>query len=126
RERSQLLGLGRPPQLVDRRDAELVPDPSRRLRAETRQAHEEHDLRRDDVLPLRERVHFAVLDDLDDLLLDRLADPVQLLRAPGQRELGDGARKTIEEKIVQVVDRKSTRLNSSHGSNSYAVFCLKK
>src|SRR5699024_11804839 len=25
-----------------------------------------------------------------------------------------------------VVDRKSTRLNSSHVSNSYAVFCLKK
>src|SRR6266550_6454162 len=24
------------------------------------------------------------------------------------------------------VDRKSTRLNSSHGYNSYAVFCLKK
>src|SRR5207245_6707348 len=24
------------------------------------------------------------------------------------------------------VDRKSTRLNSSHGSTSYAVFCLKK
>ena len=23
-------------------------------------------------------------------------------------------------------DRKSTRLNSSHGYNSYAVFCLKK
>src|SRR5207245_11292995 len=27
---------------------------------------------------------------------------------------------------IQVVDRKSTRLNSSHGSISYAVFCLKK
>src|SRR5207245_9263939 len=26
----------------------------------------------------------------------------------------------------QMVDRKSTRLNSSHGSISYAVFCLKK
>src|SRR5207245_6442561 len=26
----------------------------------------------------------------------------------------------------QVKDRKSTRLNSSHGSTSYAVFCLKK
>src|SRR5207245_10509867 len=26
----------------------------------------------------------------------------------------------------QPVDRKSTRLNSSHGSISYAVFCLKK
>src|SRR5438128_6006593 len=25
-----------------------------------------------------------------------------------------------------LVDRKSTRLNSSHGSISYAVFCLKK
>src|SRR5207245_670973 len=27
---------------------------------------------------------------------------------------------------VAVEDRKSTRLNSSHGSISYAVFCLKK
>src|SRR2546422_4202486 len=26
----------------------------------------------------------------------------------------------------QVIDRKSTRLNSSHGYISYAVFCLKK
>src|SRR5207245_10164815 len=32
---------------------------------------------------------------------------------------------TIEE-IVRLADRKSTRLNSSHGSISYAVFCLKK
>src|SRR3989442_5826279 len=28
--------------------------------------------------------------------------------------------------IVEVVDRKSTRLNSSHVRISYAVFCLKK
>src|SRR6266852_3315584 len=28
--------------------------------------------------------------------------------------------------FVPQLDRKSTRLNSSHGSNSYAVFCLKK
>src|SRR3989337_1275647 len=27
---------------------------------------------------------------------------------------------------MAVLDRKSTRLNSSHGSISYAVFCLKK
>src|SRR6266852_7793604 len=27
---------------------------------------------------------------------------------------------------VKLRDRKSIRLNSSHGSNSYAVFCLKK
>src|SRR5438128_6290295 len=30
-----------------------------------------------------------------------------------------------ERKLVEQ-DRKSTRLNSSHGSISYAVFCLKK
>src|SRR5439155_22931600 len=28
--------------------------------------------------------------------------------------------------VVRVVDRKSTRLNSSHVAISYAVFCLKK
>src|SRR2546429_3756538 len=28
--------------------------------------------------------------------------------------------------LLKVVDRKSTRLNSSHGYISYAVFCLKK
>src|SRR2546422_6914067 len=28
--------------------------------------------------------------------------------------------------LAQVEDRKSTRLNSSHGYISYAVFCLKK
>src|SRR5207245_5085007 len=28
--------------------------------------------------------------------------------------------------VVQGLDRKSTRLNSSHGSISYAVFCLRK
>src|SRR5207245_3774038 len=28
--------------------------------------------------------------------------------------------------VVRHIDRKSTRLNSSHGSISYAVFCLKK
>src|SRR3712207_6868441 len=29
-------------------------------------------------------------------------------------------------RIVGIVDRKSTRLNSSHANISYAVFCLKK
>src|SRR2546422_4137427 len=31
-----------------------------------------------------------------------------------------------KEQLVQRLDRKSTRLNSSHGYISYAVFCLKK
>ena len=30
------------------------------------------------------------------------------------------------EQTDQIQDRKSTRLNSSHQINSYAVFCLKK
>src|SRR5207245_7758487 len=32
----------------------------------------------------------------------------------------------IGDSRLMLVDRKSTRLNSSHGSISYAVFCLKK
>src|SRR5437868_10292383 len=32
----------------------------------------------------------------------------------------------IDEHLETILDRKSTRLNSSHVSISYAVFCLKK
>src|SRR3712207_8284217 len=32
----------------------------------------------------------------------------------------------LEQQVVVVTDRKSTRLNSSHANISYAVFCLKK
>src|SRR2546430_9872131 len=32
----------------------------------------------------------------------------------------------VEKKGFTVLDRKSTRLNSSHSQISYAVFCLKK
>src|SRR5205809_1783534 len=33
---------------------------------------------------------------------------------------------TVAPHVVEKIDRKSTRLNSSHGYISYAVFCLKK
>src|SRR3712207_8233487 len=36
------------------------------------------------------------------------------------------ARMIREDRSVYNLDRKSTRLNSSHANNSYAVFCLKK
>src|SRR5438067_8973097 len=42
----------------------------------------------------------------------------------GQRQLADFRR--VDYRAESVVDRKSTRLNSSHVSISYAVFCLKK
>src|SRR3712207_7572412 len=32
----------------------------------------------------------------------------------------------LEDKRLAAIDRKSTRLNSSHANISYAVFCLKK
>src|SRR6266511_2570098 len=39
---------------------------------------------------------------------------------------GQSSRKRRWSCSVQKPDRKSTRLNSSHGKNSYAVFCLEK
>src|SRR3712207_8361305 len=44
---------------------------------------------------------------------------VERVRAPSLVVHGD-------EDLIVPVDRKSTRLNSSHANISYAVFCLKK
>src|SRR2546422_7137942 len=60
---------------------------------------------------------------LHDALPISLADPVdRALHLPGAlHDRGQRVRHRLPE-----VDRKSTRLNSSHGYISYAVFCLKK
>src|SRR3712207_8984588 len=52
-----------------------------------------------------------------------LDDAVMLLRDARQeaRHVDEGQDRDLER-----VDRKSTRLNSSHANISYAVFCLKK
>src|SRR2546422_4586716 len=42
------------------------------------------------------------------------------------RVAADDARRTLGRRAGLSRDRKSTRLNSSHGYISYAVFCLKK
>src|SRR5207245_9420023 len=42
------------------------------------------------------------------------------------RDGGGRTRTSGDADALQARDRKSTRLNSSHGSISYAVFCLKK
>src|SRR5258708_11068590 len=44
----------------------------------------------------------------------------------GVAERGGERRAMLAPEIEFVVDRKSTRLNSSHQIISYAVFCLKK
>src|SRR3712207_8932081 len=70
------------------------------------------------------------------------ADRVALRRGPGRvgcceicRQLGleRDDPESVTEHVVQfaahpqaLLDRKSTRLNSSHANISYAVFCLKK
>src|SRR5438876_4802848 len=77
--------------------------------------------RHDDALHLRdapalgpqvERLH------VDERLLDR----------DDQQVAADhlGAALVPQRDLARNVDRKSTRLNSSHPSISYAVFCLKK
>src|SRR2546430_12398333 len=56
---------------------------------------------------------------LPDGELARVAEVARKERL--KRELGDPL-----EPLFPRVDRKSTRLNSSHSQISYAVFCLKK
>src|SRR5207249_12141002 len=61
--------------------------------------------------------------------------PTTPARAPASRDRWSGRRSTGDRQTVRTrrvpptgscADRKSTRLNSSHVSISYAVFCLKK
>src|SRR5438128_4292515 len=61
----------------------------------------------------RYRRFFTAMPRLPEKLLHRLLD------IDGWNHVAIGA-ETV------TADRKSTRLNSSHGSISYAVFCLKK
>src|SRR3712207_8266231 len=42
------------------------------------------------------------------------------------RTIVDFRRRTMQLHQIERVDRKSTRLNSSHANISYAVFCLKQ
>src|SRR5687768_17919139 len=52
-----------------------------------------------------------------------LADRAESAGAVGALDPG---RRQLERALEAGEDRKSTRLNSSHGYISYAVFCLKK
>src|SRR2546421_9698422 len=62
-----------------------------------------------------------------DVILGALAaDADSYLSAPGWEPTLDGGGRTSIRKMLDFVDRKSTRLNSSHDQISYAVFCLKK
>src|SRR2546422_7426123 len=62
-----------------------------------------------------------------DIRLHALAERLEVVRA-GKRGGSDGSAvvRVTGDRAGGLVDRKSTRLNSSHGYISYAVFCLKK
>src|SRR3712207_7025460 len=62
-------------------------------------------------------------DALQPAVLDRLGDRLgEVVRVDLVGQLGDDELHAA----ASVLDRKSTRLNSSHANISYAVFCLKK
>src|SRR3712207_1766933 len=55
---------------------------------------------------------------IDNLTLEDLVNPEQRVKLEEREE--------YLFLILKMLDRKSTRLNSSHANTSYAVFCLKK
>src|SRR3989475_6095797 len=70
----------------------------------------------------------AVLDRrrlIDQLVLPRDVVDVDL-HDPDVRHARAEMGRVQRREVAVVVDRKSTRLNSSHSQISYAVFCLKK
>src|SRR3712207_8640153 len=71
----------------------------------------------------RSRRHPAGADVLDEPA--RLG-PAGDDRRPGLAALEHGGLRAKVQPPFLTVDRKSTRLNSSHANISYAVFCLKK
>src|SRR5687768_17989506 len=72
-----------------------------------------------DALPISARaVVLAAYDRMEDTVLS-LDDLFAAGLLPSTAEL-------LDRSAVEAIDRKSTRLNSSHGYISYAVFCLKK
>src|SRR3712207_7079200 len=86
-----------------------------------------------DALPILLGLGRVGLEPVPELLV---ADPLHEALDLGVAELGLGLalelrvadlhRDDRRQALADVLDRKSTRLNSSHANISYAVFCLKK
>ena len=55
----------------------------------------------------------------------RLAEAVEQLQTRDRELVEALEQQTATGEILRVIDRKSTRLNSSHNLISYAVFCLR-
>src|SRR2546429_8484018 len=74
--------------------------------------------------------------DVESMVRDLVETSIDMIREEKLDEVADRAEQAAEERVLDLLlppasppapgDRKSTRLNSSHGYISYAVFCLKK
>src|SRR5258705_3589705 len=75
------------------------------------------------VLPALKQIVGAsnVLTEKEDLIPYSFDGTAALQQMPGCVVFAESA-----EQVVAILDRKSTRLNSSHLGISYAVFCLEK
>src|SRR5699024_12777415 len=78
-----------------------------------------------DALP----IFFRLMSQMSEMLSSYLSRPSSATATKpfntSSAKTGRAARRPSTRSML-VVDRKSTRLNSSHVSISYAVFCLKK
>src|SRR5690606_41825407 len=77
--------------------------------------------RSSDLLALQQRVGIAGRQRRDGLVDQRV-----VLLAGQAGAVEPEIERIAPERLVARADRKSTRLNSSHVKNSYAVVCLKK
>src|SRR5260221_4823133 len=64
---------------------------------------------------------------IDEPFLDNVVETLQSCWGfSKQHRTSEGTSQSARQLVVSDIDRKSTRLNSSHTVISYAVFCLKK
>src|SRR5207248_10810216 len=103
----------------------LSPNPAPPTRLHTLSLHDALPISRAGLLvALAYRPELLVLDEpssgLDPIVRkDILGAVIRTIAAEGRTVL-------FSSHLLEEVDRKSTRLNSSHRTISYAVFCLKK
>src|SRR2546430_7449365 len=68
-----------------------------------------------------------LIDELRGILPQAVRERADVLgRLPALTRKALELRQAVARERAHVLDRKSTRLNSSHSQISYAVFCLKK
>ena len=95
-DRAHALLLGGRPQVVEAGDPELVVEPARGLRADTRQPRDLHERRRELRLQLGRGGDLAGVEQGDDLSLERGADPRQLGHPAGAGQLLDRDRALLD------------------------------